>query len=87
MTLRGLAWVVGGVLALPVGLAQAQQWIAPTPEELKMTSVPEAPEAKAVVLYRDEVDGRRQPYVVELLSHQGVDGSREGTGRCAHCVQ
>jgi transglutaminase-like putative cysteine protease len=31
------------------------QWIAPTPEELKMTSIAEAPDAKAVVLYRDEL--------------------------------
>ena len=37
---------------LPVGVAGAQQWVKPTPEELSLKSIPEAPEAKAVVLYR-----------------------------------
>jgi hypothetical protein len=32
----------------------AQSWIQPTPEELKMTSEPAAPEAAAVYLYREE---------------------------------
>lgn len=35
--------------------AQAQKWIEPTPEELKMTSQPEAPGAAAVYLNREEV--------------------------------
>jgi hypothetical protein len=33
---------------------RAQQWIAPTPEELSMTSQPEVPGAPAVYLYREE---------------------------------
>ncbi len=35
-------------------LAPTQQWIAPTPEELSMTSQPEVPGASAVYLYREE---------------------------------
>ena len=47
--------LVGLGLALPMGSVWAQQWIAPTADELKMTSIPEQPDAKAVVLYRDEL--------------------------------
>lgn len=35
--------------------AIAQQWVTPTPEELHMTSVPEVPDARAVILYHDEL--------------------------------
>ncbi len=49
---RALVGVAG--LVVLAGGAGAQ-WIAPTPEELKMTSIAEAPDAKAVVLYRDEL--------------------------------
>lgn len=34
--------------------AKAQQWTTPTPEELSMTSVPQAPGASAVYLFREE---------------------------------
>jgi Domain of Unknown Function with PDB structure (DUF3857)/Transglutaminase-like superfamily len=34
--------------------AFAQSWIQPTPEELKMTSEPAAPDAAAIYLYREE---------------------------------
>ena len=76
--LRGLAWVMGGGLALQVGLARAQQWIAPTPEELSMTSVPEAPDAKAVVLYRDELTDddnhmRSRYFRIKILTDAGKD--------------
>ena len=33
---------------------RAQQWIAPTPEELSMTSIPEVPGAPAVYLFKEE---------------------------------
>jgi hypothetical protein len=35
--------------------ARAEQWIAPTPEELKMTSQPEVPGAAAVYLFKEEI--------------------------------
>jgi Domain of Unknown Function with PDB structure (DUF3857)/Transglutaminase-like superfamily len=42
------------LLAL-VPAAHADQWIAPTPEELKMTSQPEVPGAAAVYLFKEEI--------------------------------
>jgi hypothetical protein len=36
------------------GALHAQQWIAPTPEELSMTAIPEVPGAPAVYLYKEE---------------------------------
>lgn len=41
------------ILASP--LARAEKWMAPTPEELSMTSQPEVPGAAAVYLYREEI--------------------------------
>jgi len=43
---------VAATLTLP---ARAQQWTAPTPEEISMTSQPEVPGASAVVLYYEEL--------------------------------
>jgi len=40
--------------SLPIA-ARADQWIAPTPEELKMTAAPEAPGAPAIYLNREEI--------------------------------
>jgi hypothetical protein len=41
-------------------VARADEWKPLTPEELKMTSLPEAPGAPAVILYREVMkdDGR-----------------------------
>jgi hypothetical protein len=36
-------------------IARADQWTAPTPEELKMTSQPEVPGASAVYLFKEEI--------------------------------
>jgi Transglutaminase-like superfamily/Domain of Unknown Function with PDB structure (DUF3857) len=36
-------------------IARAEQWTAPTPEELKMTSQPEVPGAAAVYLFKEEI--------------------------------
>src|ERR1035441_701169 len=36
-------------------IARADQWTAPTPEELKMTSQPEVPGAAAVYLFKEEI--------------------------------
>lgn len=43
------------LLSLITPLAHADQWIAPTREELSMTSQPEVPGAAAVYLYREEI--------------------------------
>ena len=45
-----------GSVALPLALATPShaQWIAPTPEELSMTSQPQVPGAPAVYLFREE---------------------------------
>jgi hypothetical protein len=44
------------VAAVVLGCAysRADQWIKPTSEELQMTAEPEAPDAAAVILYREE---------------------------------
>jgi hypothetical protein len=36
-------------------IARAQQWTAPTAEELSMTSQPEVPGAAAVYLFKEEI--------------------------------
>jgi hypothetical protein len=42
------------LVCMIASIAHAEQWTAPTPEELKMTSQPEVPGAAAVYLYREE---------------------------------
>jgi hypothetical protein len=66
---------------LPVILvlsARAQQWTAPAPEELTMTSVPQVPGAAAVYLYKEETqdDSYRMwsyYYRVKVLTEGGKD--------------
>lgn len=58
------------------GVLQAQQWVAPTPEELSMTSQPEVPGAAAVYLNRDVATDdalHRYSYAVRLkvLTEEG----------------
>ena len=52
MTTRLHALVITLLFAAPT--LRAQQWIAPTPEELSMTSIPEVPGAPAVYLFKEE---------------------------------
>ena len=49
-----LSAVLSGLTVLSAASARAQQWTAPTPEELSMTSQPEVPGAPAVYLFREE---------------------------------
>jgi hypothetical protein len=68
--------LLGFVLLHPLQ-SNAQNWIAPTPEELKMTSIPEVPGADAVILNRDELDDddnhvRNIYYRIKVLSEKGV---------------
>jgi hypothetical protein len=53
---KSLPWMIAAAFGLPLccGVAMAQQWIAPTPEELSMTSIKEVPGAAAVILDKDE---------------------------------
>lgn len=65
------------MLAAPPS-AVAQQWTAPTPEELSMTSQPQAPGASAVYLYREEkTDDPAQTYSeyvrLKVLTEGGKD--------------
>jgi hypothetical protein len=65
------------IVLLQPALSRAQNFIAPTPEELKMTSVPEVPGADAVILNRDELDDddlhvRNIYYRIKVLSERGV---------------
>jgi transglutaminase-like putative cysteine protease len=46
------AVILLGAAAYRVGSSSADEWMPISPEELKMTSVPEAPGAQAVILYR-----------------------------------
>jgi Transglutaminase-like superfamily/Domain of Unknown Function with PDB structure (DUF3857) len=47
--------VLLALLPLTFAKAQAQQWTAPTEEELKMTAQPEVPGAPAVYLFKEEI--------------------------------
>jgi transglutaminase-like putative cysteine protease len=66
------------VFALLPSMSRAQaNFIAPTPEELSMTSIPEVPGADAVLLNRDELDDddhnmRSIYYRIKILSEKGV---------------
>ncbi len=46
--------LVAAIVSLAAPHSHAQQWTAPTPEELSMTSQPEVPGAAAVYLNREE---------------------------------
>jgi hypothetical protein len=46
--------LVAAIFSLAAPPFQAQQWIAPTPEELSMTAQPQVPGAAAVYLFREE---------------------------------
>jgi Domain of Unknown Function with PDB structure (DUF3857)/Transglutaminase-like superfamily len=49
-----LCLVSAALISLSTTFSLAQQWTAPTPEELSMTSQPEVPGAPAVYLFREE---------------------------------
>lgn len=57
------------LLILSSPLARAEKWMAPTPEELSMTSQPEVPGAAAVYLYREQItdDKMHAMHVYERL--------------------
>jgi hypothetical protein len=60
------------------GALHAQQWTTPTADELAMTSIPEAPGAPAVYLYREEVsedwNHEHSVYVrIKVLNGRGKD--------------
>jgi hypothetical protein len=42
-------------MVMLTSIARADQWTAPTPEELKLTSQPEVPGAAAVYLFKEEI--------------------------------
>src|SRR5579864_663240 len=48
------ASLLASLLSVAAPLVHADQWTAPTPEELSMTSQPEVPGAAAVYLFREE---------------------------------
>jgi hypothetical protein len=66
------------VLVLMPVPSYAQSWfIAPTPEELQMTSIPEQPGAEAVILNRDELDDDDNHmqgiyYRIKILTEKGL---------------
>lgn len=57
------------LLVVSSPLARAEKWMAPTPEELSMTSQPEVPGAAAVYLYREQIteDSMHAMHVYERL--------------------
>ncbi|GAA3746752.1 DUF3857 and transglutaminase domain-containing protein [Terriglobus aquaticus] len=72
------AALLATALACSATLVRAQAWIAPTPEELKMTSLPEQPGAKAVVLNVDELcddDNHMRSFYkrIKILTEAGKD--------------
>ena len=69
--------LLAATVLAPVALT-AQSWIAPTADELKMTSIPEVPGAAAVVLNRDETaddDNHMSSFYfrIKILTLKGVD--------------
>ena len=71
------ALLLTGLLTAPALTAQ-QQWIAPAPDELKMTSLPGYPGAKAVILNRDELTDddnhmRSRYFRIKILTEAGKD--------------
>ena len=54
MTVRRLLLATAALLSLPLSL-HAEQWTQPTPEELALTSVPQAPGAPAIYLFREQI--------------------------------
>ncbi len=72
-----LAALFAATLARPL---HAQDWTPPTPEELAMTSVPEAPGVSAVILYHEEntVSADRAAYIytrIKILNDKGKDSA------------
>jgi hypothetical protein len=72
--------LTAAVLSLPLFAAslRAQQWTAPTPEELSMTSIPEVPGAAAVYLYKEQItDDNMHMYSIyvreKILTEKGID--------------
>ena len=53
-SLRGTLFGCLSFFVVAGGMAKAQQWTVPTPEELSMTSIPQVPGASAVYLFREE---------------------------------
>src|SRR5260370_7345347 len=70
--------VFSALISLSAAPALAQQWIAPTPEELSMTAQPEVPGAPAVYLYREETtDDKLHMFSIyvrlKVLTERGTD--------------
>jgi transglutaminase-like putative cysteine protease len=79
---RCLAWFTGAVVVLGIALVgrirpvAADDWQPITPDELKLTSLPEAPGAPAVILYRqvdrDDVRMHEFDYVrIKIFTEEG----------------
>src|SRR5580704_1203640 len=69
--------LMAGAAAQRTTLVSGDDWLPISPEELKMTSVPEAPGAPAVYLYRqvdrdDSRNGHEYNYVrIKILTEEG----------------
>jgi hypothetical protein len=84
---RNLLWF--SLLSLAVASLHADQWTAPTKEELTMTSQPEVPGAAAVYLYKEEItnDGLHMwsVYVrLKVLTEKGKDYANVELGYGSH---
>jgi hypothetical protein len=78
--LRTYSLLIGLLLALAASFPArgATNWTQPTPDELKMTSDPKAPNADAVYLFREEVVDDRLHYHriyarIKILTEKGKD--------------
>jgi len=84
--------MAGSLLCVCLGLpsiARADQWTAPTQEELSMTSQPEVPGAAAVYLYREEITDDNlhmwSVYVrLKVLTEEGRKYANVELGSIAH---
>ncbi len=69
-------FVVSALVTLSMVPANAEKWYQPTPQQLKMTTDPKAPNAAAVYLYREEtVNDQEHPHtfyaVIKILTAGG----------------
>ncbi len=78
--LKSLPFAISAALCLPMvsTVAFGQKWIAPTPEELSMTSIKEVPGAAAVILDKDEstddaMHAHSFYYRIKILTDKGKE--------------
>src|SRR5271168_3140767 len=76
LILFGLALLLAAALRFPPSVSAGDDWQPINPEDLKMTSIPEAPGAPAIYLFRqvdrDDQESREYSYLrIKILTEEG----------------